>query len=142
MKEILNEWRKFVNENEQIGEEYYIKSMTPTTQEEFLKEYLADAAGFVKRKIINTLLNLFYRHFAQENVAYYKLELSNGEKYFAAYIPERNKMEVISLEPTDDPKQPLEMKKAEEELEAAALKFLQQDAPYENSPRFPEDEEK
>ncbi len=187
MKEILNEWRRFVNENkdnvkdcsrdpsctdeefvayldyrksvgmneEEIGEEYYIKSMTPTTQEEFLKELLQDAglwARFVGRRIINALLNFVFRKIDQVNVVYYKLELSNGEKYFATDFSSikdkapgagwKEGVEVFRVETTGDLVRPFELKRAGEELEAAALKFLQQDAPDENSPRPPEDAEK
>jgi hypothetical protein len=187
MKEILNEWRKFVNENkdnvkdcsrdpsctdeefvayldyrksvgmneEEIGEEYYIKSMTPTTQEEFLKELLQDAGLWTRRsvgrRIINALLNFVFGkidQLATVNVVYYKLESSNGEKYFATYFPSlegrggKAGIQVYKpVETTGDPKRPFELKRAEKELEAAALKFLQQDAPDENSPRFPEREE-
>ena len=71
---------------------------------------------------------------------FYNLELSNGEKYIANL--NAGKMSVARFKLTGDPKMPFDFIDAGEELAAAALQFIQQDLPYENSPRFPEDEEK
>ena len=162
MKEILNEWRKFVNENEQIGEEYYIKSMTPTAYKEvFSSKYLGQSwddeagayrgAGPIGSKVIKAAMKFLSLYDGK----IYILELSNGDKYLVThkYIgPFRQSGiqiyhidEETAAKYNDELRSPFSKvrdSQGREELEAAALKFLEQDAPYENSTRFPEDEEK
>jgi len=107
MKELLNEWRKFLNENEDeledaVDEFYYrIKSMklvSSQTQED-------------------------------PGIEYYKIEMSDGEILDGNYDPSSEK--VIVYDNNGE--------KAGEAANEAALRYLNQDAPYDQE-RFPEDE--
>ena len=65
MKELLNEWRKFLNENE--GERYYIRKMEPVSYEE--------AIDLIKDPRLKAVTQ------TQEDPGreYYKIEMSDGE---------------------------------------------------------------
>jgi hypothetical protein len=113
VKEILNEWRKFVNEYEDFGEDYRIKSMEPVSYEE--------ASDFIKA---SSPLK------APEGREFYKIEMTDGEEYVADY------------DPTSDP--PLFVYNNEdqdmgEEFAEEALRYLNQDAPYDQE-RLPSEE--
>ena len=122
MKEILNEWRKFVNEYKDFGEDYRIKSMERVSYEE-ASDFITDPQHN-KLKAANKLK-------APEGREFYKIEMTDGEEYVADY------------DPTSEP--PLfvfnnEDQDMGEEFAEEALRYLNQDAPYDQE-RLPEPEE-
>ena len=116
MKELLNEWRKFLNENE--DERYYIRKMEPVSYEE--------AIDLIKDPRLKAVTQ------TQEDPGreYYKIEMSDGEILIGDYDQAEQDMRVYDENDRD----------MGEELAAAALRYLNQDAPYDQE-RFPEDEE-
>ena len=112
MKELLNEWRKFLNENE--DERYYIRKMEPVSYEE--------ASDLIKT---SSPLE------APEGREFYKIEMSDGEILVGEYDPAEQDMRVYDENDEE----------AGEEYDREALRYLNQDAPYDQE-RFPEDEEK
>ena len=108
---MLNEWRKFLNENE--DERYYgIKSMKPVSYEE-----------------ATDLIKTFSPLEAPEGREFYKIEMSDGEILVGEYDPTEQDMRVYDENDEE----------AGEEYDRAALRYLNQDAPYDQE-RFPEDE--
>jgi len=125
MKEILNEWRKFVNEYEDFGEDYGIKSMEPVSYEE-ASDFITDP----QHKKLKAAMPFDATFLATEGAEFYKIEMTDGEQYIADYEPTREPpMFVFNKEDQD----------MGEEFAAEALRHLSQDAPYDQE-RFPEDE--
>ena len=62
------------------------------------------------------------------DIEYFKMIMDNGDRYIAEYDPSSEEVTVYAIHV------------AEEELEARALRYIQQDLPYDQE-RSPEDEE-
>ena len=123
MKEILNEWKKFINEHE---DRYYIKSMDSISYEE--------AEDFIKVPRVKYKPEHFE---APEGREFYKIEMNDGEILIADYDLAEKDMRVYDENDEE----------AGEEYNRAALKYLQdaerfrqEDAPYDGV-RHPEDDE-
>ena len=101
MKKILNEWRKFLNENE--GERYYIRKMEPVSYEE--------AIDLIKDPRLKAVTQ------TQEDPGreYYKIEMSDGEILVGDYDPAEQDMRVYDENDEE----------AGEEYDRAALEFIQ-----------------
>ena len=116
MKEILNEWKKFINEHE---DRYYIKSMDSISYEE--------AEDFIKVPRVKYKPEHFE---APEGREFYKIEMNDGEILIADYDLAEKDMRVYDENEEE----------AGEEYDWAALDFIQPDLPYDQE-KSPEDDE-
>ena len=124
MKEILNEWRKFVNEYKDFGEDYRIKSMERVSYEE--------ASDFITDPQHNKLKAAMpFAMKAPEGFEFYKIEMTDGEQYVANYDPTTEPQLLVYNKEDQD---------MGEEFAEEALRYLNQDAPYDQE-RLPEPEE-
>ena len=90
------------------------------------------------KKILNEWKEFLNENEGEENrvrkmtpagdIEYFKMIMDNGDSYIAEYDPSSEEVTVWMIHV------------AEEELEARALRYIQQDAPYDQE-RSPEDEE-
>jgi len=161
MKKMLNEWKEFLNKAEQISEEQkdrdkisqarldgatdwseggsmeradkwedgpyfddYEDAYYTAREEEDRQDYYADLEEDLDEGEENRVRKMT----PAGDIEYFKMIMDNGDSYIAEYDPSSEEVTVWMIHV------------AEEELEARALRYIQQDAPYDQE-RFPEDEE-
>ena len=161
MKKMLNEWRKFVNEAEQISEEQkdpdkisqarldgatdwseggsmeradkwedgpyfddYEDAYYTAREEEDRQDYYADLEEDLDEGEDSRVRKMT----PAGDLEYFEMLMDNGDSYIAEYDPSSEKVIVYTIQD------------AGEELAARALRYIQQDAPYDQE-RFPEPEE-
>ena len=160
MKKMLNEWRKFVNEAEQIREEQKDPEMISQARLDgatdyrehgsmeradrweggpYFEEY--EDAYFTAREEEDR--QDYYRDLEDDlnegedsrvrkmtpagDIEYFEMLMDNGDSYIAEYDPSSERVIVYAIQD------------AGEELAAKALRYIQQDAPYDQE-RIPEGE--
>ena len=106
MKKILNEWRKFLSENE--GERYYIRKMEPVSYEE-----ASDLITDPQHNKLKAAMPFAMK--APAGREFYKIEMSDGEILVGDYDPAEQDMRVYDENEED----------AGEEYDRAALEFIQ-----------------
>ena len=160
MKKMLNEWRKFVNEAEQIREEQKDPEMISQARldgatdyrehgsmeradrweggpyfEEYEDAYYTEREEGDRQDYYRDLDddlneggdNRVRKMTPAGDLEYFEMLMDNGDSYIAEYDPSSEKVIVYTIQD------------AGEELAARALRYIQQDAPYDQE-RFPEGE--
>ena len=160
MKKMLNEWRKFVNEAEQIREEQKDPEMISQARldgatdyrehgsmeradrweggpyfEEYEDAYYTEREEGDRQDYYRDLDddlneggdNRVRKMTPAGDLEYFEMLMDNGDSYIAEYDPSSERVIVYAIQD------------AGEELAAKALRYIQQDAPYDQE-RIPEGE--
>ncbi len=157
MKKMLNEWKNFLNEQEdEVAASSFDKRKQQIVRihDGFVESLEVEGKfpiGEIPKSVMGALMNAAIitadamggdlnegeDYYVREmtpagDIEYFKMIMDNGDSYIAEYDPSSEEVTVWMIHV------------AEEELEARALRYIQQDLPYDqvyDQERFPEDEE-
>jgi hypothetical protein len=161
MKELLNEWRKFVNEAEQISEEQKDPEMIAQARLDGATDYreggsMERADKWEGGPYFEEYEDAYYTAREEEDRQDYYRDLDDdsnegednrvrkmtpaGDIEYFEMIMESGDSYIVEYDPSSEEVMVYAIQDAGEELAARALRYIHQDLPYDQE-RFPEDEE-